>query len=93
MQLPLQNTGSIPTLYIGRAGGNGNITAGKYYTSNECQDPAPVTPDYQPWDQVLGDLFMYEDENENDEYANFLANLDASVGAIHSCRNRFVTRV
>jgi hypothetical protein len=86
VQLPLQD--SIPTLYMGRAGGNGNITAGEYYTADECQDPAPVTPDYQPWDQVLGDLFMYEDENE-DEDAEFLSNLDAIAANFQTLRRSY----
>jgi hypothetical protein len=42
--------------------------------------------DYQPCDQVLGDLFMYEDEND---VGDFLANLDAIAANFQTLRRSY----
>ena len=56
-----QNT-SKPTLYMGRAGGSANYASGHYYTEEACDDPAPINLGYQPWDYILKELFLWDDD-------------------------------
>uniref|UniRef100_A0A7S3P843 Phospholipase B-like n=1 Tax=Amphora coffeiformis TaxID=265554 RepID=A0A7S3P843_9STRA len=58
--LPDTNLDESPRLYMGRAGGTGNISDGEYYTAEECLDPVPAELSYQYWHQVLRDLVQWE---------------------------------
>jgi hypothetical protein len=64
------------------------ISTGDFYTNDECRDPAPVTPDYQPWDQILEDLFTWEDY-ANEDMADLLANLDAIAANFQILRGSY----
>lgn len=50
----------VPRLYMGRAGGTGEIEQGDYYTEQECLDPAPIELNYRTWGDVLGDILLFD---------------------------------
>ena len=73
-----------PILYLGRAGGTGNTTIDELYTEEECQDPAPINVNYQPWDEILEDLLFWD----NDEIiAN--TNLDLVSSKFYELRQSY----